>query len=499
MDSASLWQGTAADGGRFASLQGDLQVDVAIVGGGITGITAALLLAQAGKTVAVLESHRVGGGSTGHSTGNLYATVDLHLHALEEQWGTDVMRGVSESRGAAVDLVERTVGDLGLDCAFARQPWHLFATRAEDDALLQKEFDAARRGGLAPEWLDSLPLPVPARRCLRIGGQAQFQPLQYTRQLAQRIAGPRCQIFENTEVVSIEDEPARVHSRSGTVSCQHIINATHSPKGVHLVQAKLEVVREYGIAAPVEGAVPPSGIYWGAGGDHHSIRTYSHQGRTWLVVVGAPHPTGHAEHTDRCLAALEDYAREHFELGAVSYRWSTQRYRAEDKLPYIGRDIDAANTYIATGFSGDGLTYGTLAAMLLADAIAGRATPWQALYRVDRMDTAKRPEGFEREKMQREPEAGLEISPADRARFDDLAPGQSRQAEVGERKIAAWRAPDGQLVFVSAKCSHMGCAIKWNAAETSWDCHCHGSRFTPDGQVIEGPALMPLQKAVVRG
>jgi glycine/D-amino acid oxidase-like deaminating enzyme/nitrite reductase/ring-hydroxylating ferredoxin subunit len=498
MDTSSLWQGTAAKTACLPTLQSDLKVDVAIVGAGITGLTAAMLLVQAGKRVAVLDAHKAGDGSTGNSTGNLYATVDLGLHTLEERHGLEVMRRVVESRSAAVDLIEATVARLNLECGFQRVPWHLIGLDAAHVGEVEKEALAAMRARLHADLRDDAPLPVDAAKTLVVEDQAQFQPLAYVRQLAQRIGGEDCLIFENTRVTAIEDEPAVVHTTHGKVQAQHIVIATHTPIGIHLVQSQLEVVREYGIAAPLHDATPEPGVYWCIGQESYSVRTFVEHERTYLVVIGSAHKLGEKEVGPERFQELELFARDHFPIGPVEYRWSAQRYRAKDKLPFIGRNVDAQNTYIATGFSGDGLTYGTLAGMMLADEILGRGTPWRDLYAVDRLAAGKRPEGFEKERGgPASPDAAVVLGADDVDALNDLAPCQSRRIDVGGQPVAVYRGKDGALQAVAGKCSHMGCELRWNGAETSWDCNCHGSRFAPDGRVLEGPALVPLQVAAV--
>lgn len=496
MDTSSLWQGTAAKSACLPTLQTDLKVDVAIVGGGIAGLTAAMLLVEAGQRVAVFDRHKVGNGSTGNSTGNLYPTVDVNLQAIAAESGPETAAAVAASRSAAIDLIGRTVERFGLDCAFERVGWHLIAADAAHEQLVRDEQAASAAAGLQATLLDDAPLPIPAVRTLRVDGAAQFQPLAYLRQLAQAIGSEDCLIFENTEVLAVDDEPPMVHTAHAKVHCRQVILATHTPAGIHLVQSSMEVVREYGIAAPLHDAPPAPGVYWSIGAERHSIRTYRAHGRDYLVVVGAAHKLGETVVTGEQYDMLERFARAHFDLGPVEYRWSAQRYRMPDKLPCIGRNIDAKNTYVATGFSSDGLTYGTLAGMLLADEILGRNNPWRDLYRVGRIAQGKRPEGFEQEST-RAPASealGLQLDPGARAQLNGVQAGEGRQLELQGQPVAVYRNAEGALHVVSGKCSHMGCALKWNGAETSWDCECHGSRFDPEGRVLEGPALAPLAR-----
>jgi glycine/D-amino acid oxidase-like deaminating enzyme/nitrite reductase/ring-hydroxylating ferredoxin subunit len=477
------------------TLQTDITVDVAVVGAGITGLTTAMLLAAGGKTVAVLERNRIGAGTTGHSTGNLYAPVDVRLQEVARRHGADIMRAMAQSRAAAVDAVERTVQALQLDCGFGRQPWYLLATSSGKVATVDAEYRAAQAAGLDAALVDAPPLPLPILRTLRVANQAQIQPLDYARQLAQRIVGERCLIFENTPVTDIDEEAGLVRAAQGTVRCGDVLLATHTPAGVHVVQSQLDAVREYAVALRLDTEPPPAGIHWLIGEHGYSVRLYAHAGMHYLVVVGAGHPTGEQSDTGRHFDALEAYARDNFPVGSVDYRWSAQRYRSQDQLPYIGRNLDSARTWIATGFSGDGLTWGTLAGMIVSDELLGRSNQWARLYSPGRLSTQKRPQGFEQESTSGPAPSPLTLDAATRARFDDLPPGQSRRLDDAGGKLAAWRCEDGRLLVVGAKCSHMGCDIRWNEAETSWDCHCHGSRFRADGQVIEGPALAPLPHA----
>lgn len=494
MDTTSLWQGTAARSACLATLRTDLKVDVAIVGAGITGLTAAMLLVEAGKRVAVFDMHKVGAGATGNSTGNLYPTVDVNLQAIAADSGPETAASVAASRRAAIDCIARTAERHAIDCAFGRVDWHLIAADDAHAQLVADEQAAAAAAGLEASLADGAPLPVPAVRTLRVGGAAQFQPLAYVRGLAQAIGSEDCLIFENTPVLRIDDDPCIVHTEHAKVHCGAVILATHTPPGIHLVQSSMAVVREYGVALPLHGAAPTPGVYWHIGAERHSIRSYSDRGRDYLVVVGAAHSLGKAVVNDSQYDMLERFARAHFDVGPVAYRWSAQRYRMPDKLPCIGRNIDARNTYIATGFSGDGLVYGTLAGMMLADEILGKDNPWRDLYRVDRIDKEARPEGFEGESTQAPECKPLQLDAAARAQLDTVQAGESRQLEVHGQPVAVYRNREGRLHVVSGKCTHMGCGLKWNGAETSWDCECHGSRFSAEGKVLEGPALVPLPR-----
>lgn len=493
----SLWQGTAY-AARFPALREDLKVDVAIVGAGITGLTTAMLLADAGFAVVVLEAGGVGLGSTGHSTGNLYATVDRGLRDIEEKWDRETMRAVAHSRAEAIDLIEQTVRRHGLDCGFARRPFCLFASHARDRdrEAIEREYRAAIQADLNARLVDTLSLPYSVARALVIEGQAQFHPLNYVRGLARQLAADGCRICEDTRVTALDDGRGFLYTETGTVQADAIVLATHTPKGVYAVQSTMEVYREYGIAVRLCGNHYPEGIYWDLG-TRHSIRSYGEGSERCLVAIGGRHKVGHEEHTDKRYDALEQHVREHFDVERSLYRWSAQSYRAADALPYIGRASGTDRTHIATGFGADGLVYGTLAGAILAEALQGRESRWSDLYDASRFTPIKSAKGFlgesagvaarlVRDWLKRCPEA-----------LDAIRPGEGRVLEIDGDRLAVFRDFDRRYVAVSPVCTHMGCIVHWNNAEKSWDCPCHGSRFSVEGAIIEGPALAPLEHHAV--
>lgn len=501
MAMSSIWAATAAPA-SFPSLDKNLAVDVAIVGGGITGVTTALHLAAGGKRVALLEAGRVGCGSTGHSTGNLYATVGQGLAQLESKWGAQKLGAVVRARARAVDRIEQTIRERAIECAFGRVPWWLHQSAPADRGAqdLDRELDAARRAGLQARIEPAAPLPWHTGRALAIAGQAQFQPLAYVRGLAQRIASTGCAIFEHTPAIEIDASAGFVATPHARVRAAHIVLATHTPKGFDVVQTEIGPYREYGVAAPLAGGELPGGIFWSTESPRHSVRAFAHDGRRYVVVVGHKHKTGQEADTRRCYAELEEFVRAHFDAGAIEHRWSAQGYYPADGLPYVGASAGAANLHIATGFSADGLTYGALAGELIADAILGRANDAAAVFDARRFDPGKAALDFARENANVAAEyvkdyASLLAAP----HLGDLAPGDGRVVTVRNTRCAVHRTSDGKLMGVSPFCTHLRCVVHWNRAEQSWDCPCHGSRFRPDGSVIEGPALEPLERLEEEG
>lgn len=500
MKKTSLWKDDA-EASFYGTLQENWNVDVAIVGGGITGITAGHLLAKAGKSVAVLEALQVGGGTTGFSTGNLYSIVGEQLQKVRSKFDTETMRAVVASRTAAIEQIENTVHEFAIACDFHRSPWRLLSETQDDTSSLQKEYEACLDAGLEAYIDSAAPLPFTISAALRIENQAQFNPMQYTKALAAQAQKAGCAVFEHTPVIRIQEgSPNILYTANGTVTAGKVIHATHSPKGVKAVHALLGPYREYAIAVKLNSGNYPEGIFWTIlGTSHHSIRSYtSRSGENYLLVLGEPHKVGHKKDNEICFQNLETYIRARFDVKSVEYHWSAQNYKSADCLPYIGAINQKSGVYIATGFATDGLTYGTLAAMIISDLILGNENPWSKLYDPHRRNPLKSAGRFIKENVHVFMDYMKDMPyQAEAKRFSAIMPDEGKVVEIKGEKFAAYRDEAGELHQVSAVCTHMKCIVNWNEEEKSWDCPCHGSRFKVDGQVIEGPAIINLPKMEV--
>ncbi|MBL1266096.1 FAD-dependent oxidoreductase [Candidatus Methylomicrobium oryzae] len=497
MKKTSLWK-EDADASAYPPLQNDLHVDVAIIGGGMTGLTAAHLLAGAGKSVALLEAWRVGGGTTGFSTGNLYATVEERMHAICSKFDSETAHAVAASRTAAIGHIENLVHRLAIDCDFHRRPWRLISEIPQNNKILEKEFHACREAGLDAYLETSTPLPFDISRALRIENQAQFNPMRYAKALAAEIIKAGGSVFERTPVLRIkEGSPHSLYTENGTVTADKIIHATHSPKGVRFVHTLMGVHREYAIAVKLNSNNYPEGIFWVMSRPHqHSIRAYTDsRGESFLLVLGEPHKVGHKKDNESCFRNLEAYAGARFDVKSVDYRWSAQNYRSADGLPYIGALDEKTGVYIATGFATDGLTYGTLAAMIISDLILDNENPWAKLYDPRRHNPLKSAGRFIKENVHVFMDYMHDLPYRAEAKIvSDIRPDEGKTVVIKGEKFAVYRDEAGVLHQVSAVCTHMKCIVNWNAEAKSWDCPCHGSRFTVDGRVIEGPAMIDLPK-----
>jgi glycine/D-amino acid oxidase-like deaminating enzyme/nitrite reductase/ring-hydroxylating ferredoxin subunit len=496
MQTLSVWRGTAAPTG-YPGLTGDVTCDVLIIGGGITGVTLADLLAEqktANKPrVVLLEADAIGSGATGNSTGNLYETVSSGLREISAKWGAEVARQVVAERRRAVSFIEERCSLLP-DVGFRRCPLVEWADQA-NKASIEKEIEALSAAGCAVERGGTIPSPLPPAegQVLVLPNQAQFQPQAYVVALARRAAEAGAVIHEHSPVLELDTKARRAVTASGSVTAKEIVMATHSPKGIHLVHTEMPVHREYGIAFEWKAEGPPGpGVFWWKATDRLSIRTIQAGDRHFLVCAGQEHKVG-IHNATAGLMALEAQARRHFGDLPITHRWSAQNYRGADALPYIGRNH--SDCFIATGFGTDGLTWGTVAARLIAAELLGHKASFADLVKPGRLSPIKGGKSFlEGNALVVKQLVKDYLTSRQNEKLSDLQPGDSAILDAEGETFAAYRAPGGELFAVSPVCTHIGCKVHWNSVETSWDCPCHGSRFRPDGTVIEGPALVPLKR-----
>lgn len=484
----SVWQGSA-QWVSFPRLGQDVEADVAVIGAGITGVTAATLLQRGGKKVVLIEAAEVGAGTTGNTSGHLTTMPDRRYSTLLQTFGEEAATGVRRSMQAALDLVESlaTGGD-----QFFRLPGYLYTESAEDTASLEAELEAAQRVGLEATLVRDVPLPFATRGGVRIENQAQFQPLAYIRRLAQALLKDGSQVFEHSPVLGLTDgEPCEVRTMDGTVRAKDVVLATHLPLGVNVLQTEAAPYRSYVMGVMLRKE-PPEGLFWDTAEPYHYTRTYTHNGESVLIVGGADHKTGEAD-TQAHFERLEAYVSEHFEVQAVRYRWSSQLYEPADGLPYIGLSPFAEHIHVGTGYSGDGLTFGSLAGLMLARDLLGEPNPWHDLLSPRRLTPTASAKDWLSENLDVARHLADDHLQGDEEDFGEVGSGEGKVVTKGAQKLAVYRSEDGTLNVRSAVCPHLGCVVHWNGAETSWDCPCHGSRFAPTGEVLVGPALSGLE------
>jgi glycine/D-amino acid oxidase-like deaminating enzyme/nitrite reductase/ring-hydroxylating ferredoxin subunit len=473
----------------YPSLAGAIDVDVAVIGGGITGLTTAHLLKRAGRTVALVEMNRIGYGATGYTTAKLTVGHGLVYRRLTDEHGEETARRYARSNQDAIGLVAAIVAEHRIDCDFERASNYVYVENGESAAELEREAEAAGRAGVAADLTTETDLPYPVAAALRVDDQAQLHPWKYLAALAAVVDGDGSHVFELTRATDVRSgDPCVVETTSGSVRASHVVVATQLPfldRGLHFARAHPAVSSL--VAAPIAAGEAPRGMYISADQPTRSVRSTPGEDGQRLVLVGG------GDGYD----ALEGFMRERFGIDGAPFRWSTHDYVPVDGLPFIGRiRLGEERILVATGFAKWGMTKGTLAGRILADTILGRATADAELYDAARLGLTHGLGRFARGNA----EVGAQFV-ADRVRrwdgreaVDRLEAGGGAVVRVGGRLFAVHRDDGGVLHVLSARCTHLGCIVHWSADDRAWGCPCHGSRFAADGTLVQGPAVRDLPR-----
>jgi glycine/D-amino acid oxidase-like deaminating enzyme/nitrite reductase/ring-hydroxylating ferredoxin subunit len=478
---------------RLPLLDADASADVVVVGAGIAGLSTAAHLAEAGMRVVVLDRTGVGAGETGRTTAHLTVVLDARFVRLERLHGAEGARLVAASHGAAIADIERRASACAVDCGFRRVDAFLFEEEQDARDALRAEAEAARRAGVEVEEMARAPLPFDTAACLRFPNQAQVHPLLYLQALARTVESLGGRLYRG-EATRFEDgDTVRVETSDGrALTGRAAVIATDSPVNDRVViHTKQPSYRTYAIAFERGGALAP-GLFWDTADPYHYVRRAGSGPNELLIVGGEDHRTGQEDDADARYTRLEEWARRRFRsLGPVAHRWSGQVQEPVDGLGYIGRNPGDRHIYVATGFSGNGMTHGALAGRIVADLVLDRPNPWAKLYDPGRIRWRATPT-FVRETANTAAQYADLVTPGEVADVDEVAPGEGAVIRDGLTKTAVYRDEAGVVHACSAICPHLGCVVAWNGGEKTWDCPCHGSRFDVDGAVLHGPALSPL-------
>jgi glycine/D-amino acid oxidase-like deaminating enzyme/nitrite reductase/ring-hydroxylating ferredoxin subunit len=491
----SFW--LEVDAPAYAPLEREARADVAVLGGGIAGVTTALMLAEAGAAVVLLEADRVGHGVTGHTTAKITSQHGLIYDTLRSRFGAATASAYGAANQTALEWIARRVQDGGIDCDLRRRPAYAYAATGDDRAAVESEAEAARDAGLPAHLVDTTPLPYPVSGAVRFDDQAEFHVHRYLTAQAEAFVAAGGTIHEHSRAVEVDDDAdCVVKTAGGRVVADRVVVATHYPfLDRSLAFARVTPQRSYAILCRIDGA-PPEGMFITAGSPSRSVRGVVHGDEELLLVGGEGHRTGTGGDTEQHYLALEAFARDHWDVRSVDFRWSAQDNTTPDGIPYVGRlSPFTDDVLMATGFAKWGMTGGTAAAIVLSDRILGRENAWSSLFDPNRLNLRVSAPKLLKENA----EVGLHFV-GDRLRRRgtrapaDLRPGEGDMVEHDGETVAAYRGEDGMLIAVSATCTHLGCRLAFNTAERSWDCPCHGSRFAPDGEVLHGPAVHRLER-----
>lgn len=495
---APLWLAPGrAPAPAFPPPSGGVEVDVAVIGAGIAGLTTALLAQRDGARVAVLDRGPVAGGATGATTAKVSALQQTRLTRIRRVHGERAAAAYAAAQLEALDWIDALVAAERIDCAWERLPAYTYAAGDEQVAAVEREAGAARAAGLDVELTDEVPLPFAVPAAVRLDGQGQFDPVRYARALARLVADGGGVVAERTPVTGVhEGDPCRVETEAGpAVIARDVVVATNVPlldRGLFF--ARMEAARSYLVAARIRGPAP-RGMLISAGEPVRSVRPYADGDGTWVLVGGEGHLTGARDARPERFAALEAFAREHFDVVDVPYRWSTQDGMPTDDLPYAGRYTPfSRHLYVNAGGQKWGMTNATAGALVVAGLIAGRERPYARVVDPNRVSVRSAPKAAAAQGWVAAHLVGDRLRPGEASGAADVPAGEARVVRRGLERTGVHRDDAGALHAVSMRCTHLGCLVRFNAAERTWDCPCHGSRFDVDGRVLAGPAVAPLPR-----
>lgn len=475
----------------------NIKADVVIVGGGIAGITCAYLLGKEGLSVVVLEADRIARGTTGHTTAKVTSQHNLIYNKLIRQMGTEMAQQYASANETAISEIKKLTEALKIGCDFETQSAFVFTESDEYIQELYDELNAALNLGIQAEYAESIPLPFTVKGALRFNNQAQFHPLKYTLSLAEAFITGGGRIFEKTRAVEVGfDEGFCIITAQGKkVISDKLIIASHYPFNNKHGMYFTRIYQERSYITAIKAAEPyPGGMYISAEQPVRSLRSQKTDNGELILVGGARHKTGQCEDTWKKYEELLDFANPYFTVTDIPYRWSAQDCMTLDNLPYAGQFAeDTPNLYIASGFGKWGMTNSMASAMLLKDLIVKGDSPWKDVYNPSRETKKASAISFVSENFNVAKHLiGGKLEALDKVEDIQLNPGEGKAVELSGKRAGAYRSDEGIVHIVNTTCTHMGCEVNWNSAERTWDCPCHGSRFSYEGNIVEGPSVKEL-------
>ena len=499
----SIWQDTVADYAPANSWNHDTTYDVLIVGAGITGLTTGLLLQRAGKKCIIAEAHNLGFGTTSGTTAHLNTMLDTTYDVAERDFGAEGAKLLHSAAKESIEQIDAFVQELGIDCGFSYQPGYLLAQDEKEAGNLQKIVEGAVRAGAQVSYSDTAPVPLPFVKAARFEGQAQFHATRYLTGLASAYEAAGGILLEHAPVskVSFKDKIYEVETSLGAIKAQKLVYATHLPQGINLLHFRCAPYRSYAVACKLSDDNYPEGLAYDMKDPYNYFRTQEIDGQPYLIAGGFDHKTGHGENTDQCFRQLEAFVRNHYDVASIDYSWSSQYWTASDGLPYIGQVPGAdEGTYTGTGYGGNGLIFGTLAGKMLCDAIMQRENRYADLLKPSRIKPIAGFAEFVKENLDVVSQfINKRFSYEKISTLSELAAGEATLADWEGKKVALYKNEAGKVFAVDPVCPHAKCIVGWNSAEKSWDCPCHGARYTPQGEMITGPARHGLTPLIWEG
>ena len=496
----------------YNTLENDITTDVLVIGAGISGLTTAYCLLEAGRNVVVVEDGFVGSGESGRTTAHLTYALDDRYYELEKIFGEHKTMLAGNSHAAAIEFIFRTVKLENIECDLRRVDGYLFLSANDKKETLEKEYESTKKMGLMTEMLSEIPAiqAEDGQWCIKFPDQGQLHILKYLKGLSEAIIRKGGKIYTQTKATDIDKKGAKANGYS--IKADHIVVATNTPiNDMVTMHTKQWPYRTYVIGGLIKKGTLPYSLWWDTGDTesrwitdpYHYVRLVEHNEEYDLLIAGGEdHKTGQADDENIPEAnryhRLIEWTRKRFpSLEKINYKWSGQVMEPVDDLAFIGRNPGDENIYIITGDSGNGMTHGTIGGMLITDLICGNKNDLEDIFSPSRvsMHTTK---DYLHEVSNMSAQYVDWISPGDVKDADSLIAGQGGIVSSGLKKTAVYRDENNMLHAFTAVCPHLGCIVQWNGDEKTFDCPCHGSRFTKEGKVINGPAIHDLKKVAIK-
>jgi glycine/D-amino acid oxidase-like deaminating enzyme/nitrite reductase/ring-hydroxylating ferredoxin subunit len=491
----SPWQHGLPQLDKAATFTAGTVYDCLIIGGGITGLTAALLLQQAGKKTILTEVYNIGFGTTGGTTAHINTFADTSYTDAEKAFGQDGAKLFAGVVSSGLTIIKENITKYQITCEFEEKPGYIYAETDKEVKQLEDLLEGLQKVGVSAAFTNDVPTPVAYKKALLLPGQAQFHPLSYLQALAAEYVNAGGTILENTRVDDIESNDGIHTAKALNIAAKSVIYATHMPPGINTLNLRCAPYRSYALGLKLTNNAYPDALIYDMQDPYHYTRTHVMDGEPILIIGGNDHKTGHDD-PEQAFADLENYARKYYDVASVAYKWSSQYYVPVDGLPYVGQmPMRAEGIYCATGYNGNGMMLGTTAGAILSDLICEKENPYAELLSVKRL---KPIDGFV-EFVKENTDVAYHfvadrLSVQETESLNSLQPGNGEVVEFDGKKIAAYKDEAGKIHALSPICPHMKCVVSFNAEEKSWDCPCHGARFDINGTVITGPAMHNLDK-----